>query len=161
MKFLLAAIIFYFTSAAAMAGSPDNDRKTGTDSFPKPSPLQMEWQKVKAFHADYQVNGNWKEMVKGTTIGYKRILRFFKVKTQRIRIVLDDALAPPMISAVAVFNAPVLLVAPEIRRHQSGKITILSPEKYGEVFYTTDGTVPDRNSQKYLGPFVHDGKTVV
>ncbi len=71
-----------------------------------------EGQKVKAFHAEYQADGDWKELVKGTTIGYKRIFRFFPIKAQKIRIVLDDALAPPMISTVAVFNAPVLLAAP-------------------------------------------------
>jgi len=120
-----------------------------------------EGQKVKAFHADYLENGEWKTLVKGTTIGYKRILRFIPVKTRKIRIVIDDALAPPQISTVAVFNAPLLPATPEIRRNQSGEIVILSSDKIGEIFYTTDGSDPDRNSKIYDHPFVSDGPVTV
>ena len=33
-------------------------------------------QRVKAFTVEALVDGNWKELAKATTIGYKRILRF-------------------------------------------------------------------------------------
>ena len=37
-------------------------------------------QRVKAFTVEALVDGNWKELAKATTIGYKRILRFPSVK---------------------------------------------------------------------------------
>ena len=121
----------------------------------------QEGQKVRAFHAEYQMDGEWKTLARGTTIGYKRIFRFVPVKAQKIRLVVEDALAPPMISTIAVFNAPMLIAPPEIRRDQSGKVTIISAEKYGEIFYTTDGNNPGRNSNIYTGTFVADGNVTV
>ncbi len=120
-----------------------------------------EGQKVKNFAVDIWNDGNWTELTKATTIGYKRILRFLPVQTQKIRIRIEDSLAPAMISTVAVYNAPVLLAQPEIRRDQSGKITILSPDKIGEIYYTTDGTQPTRNAARYSQPFVLDGPATV
>jgi alpha-L-fucosidase len=120
-----------------------------------------EGQKVKKFAVDIWKDGNWTELTQATTIGYKRILRFLTVKTQKLRVRIEDSLAPPMISTVAVYNAPVLMAQPEIRRDQSGKITILSPDKIGEIYYTTDGTEPTRNSSRYGLPFLLDGSVTI
>ena len=43
-------------------------------------------QRVKAFTVEALVDGNWKEVAKATTIGYKRILRFPSVKATKVRI---------------------------------------------------------------------------
>lgn len=118
-------------------------------------------QKVKSFSVEFWKEDKWNELTKATTIGYKRILRFLPVKTQKLRIRIDEALAPPMISTVGVYNAPVLLAQPEIRRDQSGKITILSPDKMGEIYYTTDGNQPTRNAARYSQPFLLDGPVTV
>jgi alpha-L-fucosidase len=120
-----------------------------------------EGQKVKAFHVQYEVDGDWRLLVRGTTVGYKRILKFLPVKAKKFLIVFDDALAPPMISTISFFNAPVLPVAPEIRRDQAGRITIIPADKNAEIFYTTDGTEPDRTSKKYSEPFNSDGKVTI
>jgi len=120
-----------------------------------------EGQRVKSFSVEFWKENKWIELTKATTIGYKRILRFLPVKTQKLRIRIDEALAPPMISTVAVFNAPILLAQPEIRRDQSGKITILSPDKVGEIYYTTDGNQPTRTSARYSHPFLFDGPVTV
>ena len=42
-------------------------------------------QRVKAFTVEALVDGNWKELAKATTIGYKRILRFPSVKATQVR----------------------------------------------------------------------------
>lgn len=120
-----------------------------------------EGQKVKKFAVDSWKDGNWAELTRGTTIGYKRILRFLPVETQKLRIRIEESLAPPMISTAAVYNAPVIVAQAEIRRDQSGKITILSPDKIGEIYYTTDGTEPTRNSALYSQPFLLDGTVTV
>jgi alpha-L-fucosidase len=118
-------------------------------------------QKVKSFSVECWEKGKWKELTTATTIGYKRILRFLPVTTQKLRIRINEALAPPMISTIAVYNAPVLLSLPEIRRDQSGKVTILSPDKVGKIYYTTDGSQPTLTSSQYSGPFLLDGPVTV
>ncbi|MGQ7868642.1 alpha-L-fucosidase [Sunxiuqinia sp. sy24] len=120
-----------------------------------------EGQRVKAFRVDYWQNNGWKELTRETTIGYKRILRFLPITTQKVRITIEEALAPAMITKVSAYNAPILLAEPTIRRGQRGMVSIYSPEKFGEVFYTTDGSTPSRKSNQYTEPFLNDGKVTV
>jgi len=64
-------------------------------------------QRIESFTVKYWNNkeGNWNEFAKGTTIGYKRILRFPRVETRKIRIEFN-ALACPAISKVSAYYAP-------------------------------------------------------
>lgn len=118
-------------------------------------------QNVKSFTVSIWGNGNWSVLKKGTTIGYKRILRFLPVKSQKIKISIDESLAPPEISTIEVYNAPVLPSQPEIRRNQAGFVTIISPDKNGVVYYTTDGSQPTVNSARYSQPFQLDGTALI
>ena len=63
-------------------------------------------QRVKAFSIYYQQGKNWVRLdpkEETTTIGYKRILRFDKITTSGIRIVIDDAKGCPRINSVSAF----------------------------------------------------------
>ena len=60
-------------------------------------------QRVKSFVVEIEKDGNWQEVAQGTTIGYKRILRINPVEAQKIRLVIKDSKACPLISNVAVF----------------------------------------------------------
>jgi len=60
-------------------------------------------QRVKDFTVEIEKNGNWLEVAKGTTIGYKRILRIDPQEAQKVRVVISDAKACPVISNIAVF----------------------------------------------------------
>ncbi len=46
----------------------------------------------------------WSPLVRDTTVGYKRILRFEPVTTRRLRIEFESPV-PPVISTVAVYNS--------------------------------------------------------
>ncbi|PTN06298.1 alpha-L-fucosidase [Mangrovibacterium marinum] len=120
-----------------------------------------EGQRVKAFRVEYFEDGSWRELASETTIGYKRILRFLPVTTSKLRVTFEEMLAPVMITKVAAYNAPILLAQPVIRRNQQGMVSIYSPEKHGEVFYTTDGTTPTRESNRYEKPFLSDGDVTI
>jgi alpha-L-fucosidase len=118
-------------------------------------------QRVKAFTVEVLVDGNWKEVAKATTIGYKRIIRFPSVKATKVRFSITDSKSCPVISNIGIYNAPVFLNAPSIARNQSGEISI-STDDIGPVFYyTLDENEPTHNSTKYTGPVPTQGKVIV
>lgn len=118
-------------------------------------------QRVKAFTIEVLTDGNWKEIAKGTTIGYKRIIRFPTVKATKLRLNITDSKACPLISNIGIYNAPQLLAPPSIIRNQSGEVKIIPVDQESVVYYTLDGTVPTSKSRKYSGPFQTDGKLEV
>jgi alpha-L-fucosidase len=118
-------------------------------------------QRVKAFTIEAFIDGNWKELAKATTIGYKRILRFPAVTATKFRFNVTDAKACPVISSIGIYNAPQILTAPSITRRQSGEINILPADKESDVYYTMDGSLPTTKSKKYMGPVATEGKVQI
>ena len=60
-------------------------------------------QRVKSFSVEVEKDGSWQEVAQGTTIGYKRILRINPVEVQKVRLVIKDSKACPVISNVEVY----------------------------------------------------------
>lgn len=110
-------------------------------------------QRVKSFSVEAFVDGVWKELAKGTTIGYKRLIRFPEAGTGKIRINILDAKASPVISNIAVYKIPELVVMPSIKRSKSGIVSIKTESPQSLIYYTTDGREPDAKSVLYKGPF--------
>jgi alpha-L-fucosidase len=61
-------------------------------------------QRVESFRIDYWQDNAWKELTKGTTIGYKRILSFMPVKTQKLRLVIESSRGEPLLSELGAFK---------------------------------------------------------
>lgn len=118
-------------------------------------------QRVKSFTLEALVNGNWKELAKATTIGFKRILSFPAVSTTKVRFNITDSKACPLISNIGIYNAPQLLAPPAIIRDQSGEIKIIPVDEESIVYYTLDGSAPTKKSKKYTKPFQTEGKVAV
>jgi len=118
-------------------------------------------QRVKSFTVEANVGGEWKEITKGTTIGYKRILRFPTVEATQLRFNITSSKACPLISNIGVYNAPQILPDPSIIRNQLGEIIIVPYDKESEIYYTIDGTEPSIGSKNYSAPFVTEGKIEV
>jgi alpha-L-fucosidase len=56
------------------------------------------------------LDGNeWKQLDRQTTIGYKRILRFPLITTQKLRIHIEESLACPLLSEIGVYKAPEII----------------------------------------------------
>jgi alpha-L-fucosidase len=109
-------------------------------------------QRVTSFSLERDLNGTWEKIAEGTTIGYKRILRFEDVKAKRIRINFLDGKDIPVISKVGIYNSPKLLIAPTYTRSINGLVTLISPDSGLEIFYTVDGRTPTKESLKYGSP---------
>ncbi|VVA30572.1 PREDICTED: alpha-L-fucosidase [Prunus dulcis] len=66
-------------------------------------PIQM-GQRVIEFHLEVlNEDGEWNEVINGTTIGYQRLLQFPTVKSQYLRFVIDKARADPLISYLGIY----------------------------------------------------------
>lgn len=118
-------------------------------------------QRVKSFTVEAIVDGDWKELAKGTTIGYKRILRFSGVEATEVRFTIADSKSCPLISNIGIYNAPVFLNAPSIVRNQLGEVTLTTNDIGPYFYYTLDGSEPTPESERYVGPVPTDGKVEV
>lgn len=107
-------------------------------------------QRVKAFSIEAFQDGTWNEIAKGTTVGYKRIMRFPDVTASQVRINFEDGKAMPVISEIGIFYAPKLLLPPVVSRDPSGVIQLEAPDDNLEIRYSLDGSEP---SLVYSEPF--------
>ncbi|MFC1659867.1 alpha-L-fucosidase [Gemmatimonadota bacterium] len=62
-------------------------------------------QRISAFSVEAWVDGSWTPLARGTTVGFKRLLRIPVVRTDRIRVVIEDALSTPALSTLGLFKA--------------------------------------------------------
>ncbi len=110
-------------------------------------------QRVKAFILEGYEDGKWFPIAEGTTIGFKRILRFPTVTGSKVRLTVTDAKACPIINNMGLYNAPPLLVEPEMRRNKEGIVRLSIPEEGPVIYYTLDGSEPTRESKQYTEAF--------
>jgi len=63
-------------------------------------------QRVEDFVMEAWINNHWEEITKGTTIGYKRLLRFEPVKAQLVRLTILTSRDHPEISTFGLYKLP-------------------------------------------------------
>ena len=118
-------------------------------------------QRIKQFSLEAEIDGKWETVSNQTTIGYKRILRLEDVKATKVRLNIEAAKGCPLISNIAIYNAPLIIDVPKINRNKQGKVTLQTPEKGVEVFYTLNSSAPTRSSSKYTDTIaVHQPTTL-
>ncbi len=62
-------------------------------------------QRVKKFSIQVWNGSSFEQVASGTTIGYKRILRFPPIKVGKVRLIIEDAKASPTISTFEIYMA--------------------------------------------------------
>ncbi|KAF5751572.1 Alpha-L-fucosidase 1 [Tripterygium wilfordii] len=66
-------------------------------------PIHM-GQRIIAFHIEVlNDNGEWKQAISGTTVGYQRLLRFPTEKSRHLKFVIDNSRAEPLISYLGIY----------------------------------------------------------
>jgi alpha-L-fucosidase len=60
-------------------------------------------QRIKSFTVDAWIGNEWKPIARATTMGYKRILKFEPVETNKLRISITESKACPLISNIEVY----------------------------------------------------------
>lgn len=134
-------------------------------------------ERVEEHIVDVWINGEWKEIAHATNIGYKRILRFPDVITDRIRVRFTRLRMNAAISKISAHyyhsRPPQLTVS----RSLEGMVTIepqqpdFNWKKHGEnsvgnlnagytIHYTLDGTIPTSSSPVYEAPFKVENKEI-
>lgn len=91
----------------------DDEKTTGSYTIHLNKPQSIKYvvvqeyiqlgQRVKAFTIDVWQNNNWVNVASSSTIGYKKIVKFAPVETNKIRINITDAKACPVISNTAIY----------------------------------------------------------
>ena len=116
-------------------------------------------QRVKEHAVDAWVNGQWKQVAAATTIGYKKILRFDSVTTDKFRLRILDARKAPAIASFAAhyYQSPPLPV--KVKRGDDGSVSLFGMTPDGKPagdmtsYYTLDDSEPDKSSTLYEKPF--------
>lgn len=62
---------------------------------------------IERFHIEAWDGSAWKTFARGTTVGYKRILRFKQVSGNSIRLVIDSSRAEPALMNIGLYQSPV------------------------------------------------------
>lgn len=61
-------------------------------------------QRVEKFVFEYWKDGQWQKATEGTTIGYKRLLRFEPITTNKVRLRIESSRLNPTISEIGLFK---------------------------------------------------------
>lgn len=127
-------------------------------------------ERVEAHAVDVWIDGQWKEIASATNIGYKRILRFPDVTSNKFRLRILQSRHQPAISHIAAYHYRTRPPQLAFNRDKNGLVSIAPRQgdfgwkPHGEnasanlntgyqVFYTIDGSEPNRNAKKYDQPF--------
>ncbi|MCP4451863.1 MAG: hypothetical protein GY809_10405, partial [Planctomycetes bacterium] len=109
-------------------------------------------QRVDAFHFEVRQGDKWVEAARGTTIGYKRILRFNAVTTSKARLTLKTDAPCLTLSNMGIYHAPIVMTEPVVDRDRKGMISI-GASTGAVIFYGMGDKTSDAEYKEYSGPF--------
>lgn len=133
--------------------------------------IRVHGERIEIHALDVWSNGEWKEVANATNVGYKRILRFPDVSSDRFRLRILSSRARPAIGTVSAHYAPSRPPQLAFRRNVDGMVSIeplkdgFSWKPHGEdilenlhvnyqIHYTLDGSEVNAQSPIYDKPIV-------
>jgi alpha-L-fucosidase len=111
-------------------------------------------QRIESFRLEAWLDNTWKTVTRGTTVGYKRLLRFPTVTAQKVRLVIDSSRTSPALSSFGLYKSPpTVVIEPNGGSFENTlRVRLSSDLKNTPIFFTLDGSEPTLNSQRYTGP---------
>ena len=93
------------------------EKESGTINITLPKPQTVDvlclqenitiGQRIEKFRLEYKAGESWKEAGKGTTVGYKRLVRFAPVSAKEFRLVIEASRLNPTIGELGLYKSPV------------------------------------------------------
>lgn len=109
-------------------------------------------QRVFSFTFEAEQDGAFEKIAEGTTVGYKRVLRFDPVETTRARLTLKTEAPCLTLSEIGIFNAPDVVDDPVLHAGLDGTITFENAD--GNVtFYSLEPEPDSSGFKRYDSPF--------
>lgn len=65
-------------------------------------------QRIAGFYVQVEVDGVWQEFGRGFTVGHKRLLRGPLVEAQKVRVMITEAQALPVLTKISLYKTPSL-----------------------------------------------------
>lgn len=120
-------------------------------------------QRIEKFRLEYWAENKWHKFTGATTVGYKRLLRFPIITTDKVRLVIEKSRTSPTLAAFGLFKAP-----PEVRfEPESGnfvdsmQVQLLCDTKNSTIYYTLDGSSVTEKSNFYSQPISLNQTTII
>jgi alpha-L-fucosidase len=128
-------------------------------------------ERIEKHALDVWINNGWKEIASATNIGYKRILRFPEVTSDKFRFRVLESRYIPVISGISAHFYNTRPPELSIERNFNGLVTI-KPKNHNfrwkphgenasanlnaglQIRYTTDGSEPDKRSSIFTQTFL-------
>ncbi|PCI35077.1 MAG: alpha-1,3/4-fucosidase [Flavobacteriaceae bacterium] len=134
-------------------------------------------ERIEAHIVEAWIDNAWKEIVRGTNVGYKEILRFPTVTSDKFRISVTKARLQPAIAKISAHYYNTRPPQLAITRDNGGMLAIQAKKHdFGwkphgedvlenlhtdfEIRYTLDGTNPTKNSTLFEGNVIVESKEI-
>ena len=111
-------------------------------------------QRIESFRLESWDGTHWKTVTHGTTVGYKRLLRFPPVASKRVRLVIDSSRATPTLATFGLYKSPpTVTIEPGGGSFEtSTQVQLATETRDASIYYTLDGSQPTFQSLRYSGP---------
>lgn len=111
-------------------------------------------QRVSNFQLEIFENDAWVTKVSGTTIGYKRILRFPYIKTKKARLIFSENRDKPYVSEVGFYqDIPTVTIKPKGKPFtDSILVTMQTNSPEATIRYSQNFTTPSSSTNLYGEP---------
>lgn len=118
-------------------------------------------QRIEKFRLEAFSNEKWTAVAKGTTVGYKRLLRFDPVTACRVRLVIEESRLEPNLAEFGLYlQLPVASAKPgSASFKESMQVSLVSNDPGATIYYSADGSKVSQTSSKYSMPISIDKST--
>lgn len=112
---------------------------------------------------EVRIDGEWHEVARGESIGFRRIARFPAIQADALRLRLGSNGCGPALSRLAVFAAPpeVRLVSGEVSFVGRTEALLAADRPDSSIRFTLDGRDPAEHGAAVEGPIPIDGSCLL